>query len=318
MQQARVVVGVCTLDRPEGLTRLLAALGAQRLRRLADADVAVVIVDNSQTRSAEALVEARARDGRFRLIYRHEPRRGLSHARNAVLREASAMAPLLAFTDDDVMPSPDWLETLVETVESGGHAAAVGPIRPYFDGLPPAWAVEGGLFAMTPPLRDGLAREGYTCNCILRCAFAASHALTFDLGLNAIGGEDTLFFRMLQRAGGTIGYAPAAVAYESMPRGRVKTAWLMRRWFRTGGTEAILHPRGNQGLGGRAHNAGRGVVRLIYGTGLGLSAVPARLRGDSAAFHRAGFTLARGAGLLAASLGHTYQEYGQAHYRRGV
>lgn len=305
-----IAIGICTLDRPDGLARLLQAFQRLRLGAIADASVVVLVVDNSADANVRALVETHARTSRFSVRHIHEPRRGLASARNALLRAASRASALLASIDDDEIPSPDWLAALVEAIESGPHAAAVGPVIPLFEARPAPWAA-AGVFAARPRLVDGFAREAYTGNCILRLASIERLSLAFDPALDAVGGEDTVFFAGLLAAGEKIAFAPEARAYECVGASRMRRRWLLRRWYRTGMTEAIL--RGNSGIASRIANAGRGLVRVSGALAKGLGRPSATATRTSAI----GFTLCRGLGMMSAAIGVSYHEYDARRYRRG-
>lgn len=316
MERLRVNIGICTLDRPGGLERALAGLDAQRLRRMRDEDISVTVVDNSAACSARDAAMRYAGQGRFAMSYVAEPRRGLSNARNAVLAHALPQADFLAFLDDDEAPAPGWIEALLLAAEAGGHAAVVGPVHPLFKGLPPRWALDAGLYAMVPALRDdGQAVDGYTGNCLLRCAVLRELDLAFDPSFNDTGGEDTHFFAALRKAGHGLSYAPEAVVHEFVDPARLQPAWLMRRWYRTGIIEAVLRRR-RAGMRGRAGALGGGVLRLGGGGLKAIMAASGHLRGDKAAYLKAGYTLMRGAGLLAGAFGGTYREYAKSLYRK--
>jgi GT2 family glycosyltransferase len=115
---APLSVVICTRDRPEALERCLAALVAQTSRA-----GQIVVVDNSIHRSAEAV------SARFPYVdYMHEPRPGLSVARNAGVR--ASKGALVAFTDDDVAPSPSWTMEIVRAFSSVAVDAVTGLVLP--------------------------------------------------------------------------------------------------------------------------------------------------------------------------------------------
>jgi glycosyltransferase involved in cell wall biosynthesis len=108
----------CTRDRPEALGRCLASLMAQENRA-----GQVIVVDNSSQRSAEAVT------ARFSGVdYVHEPRRGLSVARNTGIRVSRGA--LIAYTDDDVEPSPSWTREIVHAFSSTTVDAVTGLVLP--------------------------------------------------------------------------------------------------------------------------------------------------------------------------------------------
>ena len=84
----------------------------------------LVVVNNNCTDATDAVVAALA-PTLPELVYLHEPRSGVSRARNAGVRRA--LGNLLVFTDDDVTPCRTWLGTYVA-------AARARPAGFYFGG----------------------------------------------------------------------------------------------------------------------------------------------------------------------------------------
>lgn len=109
---------ICTRDRPGDLARCLG-----RLLKLASPPAEIIVVDNSTTASARATVT-----GRPSIRYLHEPRPGLSVARNAGIRASSG--DLIAFTDDDTEVLPEWTSELVRAFESPDIVAVTGLVLP--------------------------------------------------------------------------------------------------------------------------------------------------------------------------------------------
>lgn len=303
-----IAVLISSYERLEGLWTLLAALDRQRLGLIEDAAVELVVVDNSGRRSAEALCKAFAERSRFRLTYVDEPRRGLSFARNASLRAASSLGAVYgAFIDDDEVPAPDWLASLHLALASGHAAAAVGPVYPVFGRVPPPWSVDGAFFSKKlTPVGPSL-EDGYTSNALVRLDVLRKHGLTFDLRCNLTGGEDTLLFSELRRRGETIVWAETARVDELIPAHRIQRAWVIRRWFRTGGT--IVDCAGARDERSIGRLAFEGTARIAFGAvhlAYSLIRHPFRSERHVAAL----FTLSRGAGVVAATLGRRHLEYG--------
>jgi cellulose synthase/poly-beta-1,6-N-acetylglucosamine synthase-like glycosyltransferase len=88
----------------------------------------VIAVDNGSTDATAALIRARP------VRYLHEPRRGVSHARNRGIAESEG--EILAFIDADCVVEPEWLAELVRPFEDpevgavGGHLAHSPPNTP--------------------------------------------------------------------------------------------------------------------------------------------------------------------------------------------
>ena len=108
-------VVVCTHRRPAYVPHVLAALG-----RLDPAPDEIIIVDN-----APGDLDCRAQVEAAGARYVREDRKGLDRARVAGL--GAARCELVAFTDDDCVPSPAWLRALPELFDDPAVAAVTGP-----------------------------------------------------------------------------------------------------------------------------------------------------------------------------------------------
>src|SRR5215218_1333526 len=111
-----VSVVICTRDRAESLCRtLVSVLGVQY------PSFEVVVVDNAPRTDATRQVLAGLADERLRYVA--EPRAGLSRARNCGV--TAARGDIVAFTDDDVVVDPAWLDNLVRGFGRAEHVALV-------------------------------------------------------------------------------------------------------------------------------------------------------------------------------------------------
>ncbi len=240
-----VSVLIPTYRRPALLARALRGCAAQRGVDLGR--VEVVVVDNDPDGSAAATLDAfrahhaDANPGILRLVLVHEPRPGISHARNAAL--ASATAARVVFLDDDQCPAPEWLAALLATASATGAAAVFGPVGPELDCAPdhPLRPFLTAYFgrAVTRPegsdITDLAARMG-TQNSLfdrdvqpLPCTPAP-----FDVDLGRVGGEDSVLLRRLVAAGGRLAWSAAARVTEHVPAHRCTLAYVRRRRFRDG------------------------------------------------------------------------------------
>ena len=216
-----VSVVIATCDRPDMVCRCLDAVVPQ----LPPGGEVVLVVNRSD--QVETIRRAVERFEHVRLI--DEPRPGLSFARNAGVR--ASCHPLLAFTDDDTVPRPDWLEQLVRPFDDPTVMAVTGDVRPLTLDTPGARLFEayGGLGRGPEPARYDAAwfrsfrrvavptwRIGATANAAFRAELFADPRigpLDEALGVGTPTGcsEDTYAFYRILRAGGTIVYRPEAV-----------------------------------------------------------------------------------------------------------
>jgi GT2 family glycosyltransferase len=203
-----VSVVVCTMDRPEALTRCLRAL-----RECTPPPAQIVVVDQgSRPVAPEGLEVVRMTE------------RGVSRGRNRGARAAEH--ELLAFTDDDCVPAPDWIGAL---------------LRGYEDG------VDGVTGRVLPLPGEGVAVSSRTST--VRRTFGGAGQTPWDIGtggnlslrrsaFEAVGGfdealgpgtparaaEDVDLLYRLANAGCTLLYEPDAVVYHERKTRRSRVA----------------------------------------------------------------------------------------------
>ena len=129
-----VDVGVCTFRRP-AVAETLASLARQALPD--GVRLRVIVADNDETPSAEALVRRTAAEHGLDLAYAHAPARNICIARNACLD--AARADWFAFIDDDEIATPGWLAALLAEAERGGWDAVLGPVKAVYGAGAPDW-----------------------------------------------------------------------------------------------------------------------------------------------------------------------------------
>jgi glycosyltransferase involved in cell wall biosynthesis len=214
-------VVVCTHRRPEVLARLLAGL-----RELDPQPFEVVVVDNAPGEDdCRELVE------RSGARYVREDRRGLNNARVAGVR--AARGDLVAFTDDDCLPTVGWLRALPELFDDPLVAVATGPAFA-FELATPAQerreAIAGFPFGLTRSVYDWTkirpvhaGRVGAGANMIFRRACIEPAEEFFppdlDVGTPAQGGGDLYAFYRLLAAGYRIVHDPGSFVLHRHPPG---------------------------------------------------------------------------------------------------
>lgn len=312
----KVGVCICSFERPDGLRRLLKALDEQRLSTLSRDDLQIVIVDNSLSRSAKPVFLEYSKMGKFLSTFVHEKNKGLANARNAAIECALALkVAFFAFIDDDEIPLPGWIEDLLSQAAKTGAAAVIGPVYPVFEEPPPEWALGSGFYSKVLPSRNGLVEDGHSANCLVSCASVDGLKLRFDPGFNETGGEDTWFFKQLRSAGGKLAWSETAIVMEFISTQRMTQGWLLKRWYRTGSTEAALCAFRPSSFKGRLVNLFKGLIRIAGGTLRIVVAVMLRPFRHSGTILAPCYTLCRGAGLLMSVMGKVYKEYSASDYR---
>lgn len=212
-----VSVLVCTRDRPDQLRRSLAALADQSAGRA----VQLVVVDNSPDPAQTLEVAAP-----FAAEVVHEPRPGLSRARNAAT--AVLRGDVVVLVDDDVVVGPAWLDRLLEPFADPRVGAVTGNVLPgdVTQLAPQVFEDYGGLgrgphrTVYTPDWLTAWRGPAHTweIGATANAAFRRQAAEQVGPWLESLGagnpagvGEDTEYFYRLLRAGWHIVYEPTAV-----------------------------------------------------------------------------------------------------------
>lgn len=215
-----------------------------QVRQPAGAQVDVLVVDNNSRDDTQAQVQALQAAwplGRLQALF--EARQGKQFALNTGIARARALGcELLAFTDDDILFPPDWLEQVdaafstADTALAGGRTALQWPAsgRPdwFHDRMAAiVGAVDLGTQRLAPPPAD-YSPAG---------ANLVARASLFD----RVGGFSETHFRHMDfEFGQRCLQRSEAVAYE--PRlcvtAPVEPAMLTRRYFRRWSLKAGISP----------------------------------------------------------------------------
>lgn len=198
---------VCTYNRAESLQDTLRAL--QALKTPPSCSWEVIVVDNNSNDHTRTIVEEAQADWP-ELRYEFEQAQGLSHARNHGI--LASRGEILLFTDDDVLPEPDWLETTITGLEIHNADACGGYIAPIWETAPPAWLTErfyGFLAVRTDRTDDYVITESsqapFGANMVVKRQLFDAIGM-FDTGRGRKGntlasGEDGELFERILAAG---------------------------------------------------------------------------------------------------------------------
>ncbi len=219
-----VTVAVCTRDRTTDLAMCLDSLS-----RLRYPNLDILVVDNAPaTDATRKLVQ----DCYPAVRYVLEPRPGLDWARNRAILEAKG--DVVAYTDDDVIVDPGWIDEIVRVFQEDATVMAVtGMVVPWeleteaqwlFEryggfnrGFDPKWALLGKAHAHLAAIRYiGSGQFGTGANMAFRKkVFEAIGAFdpALDVGTVTNGGGDLeMFFRLLREGYGLM-YEPKALVW---------------------------------------------------------------------------------------------------------
>jgi GT2 family glycosyltransferase len=235
----QISVVVPTRDRPEELSRLFEGLRSQALAT--DRFEVIVVDDGSSASATQHVLAEESRRGELQLSsVRNETALGQARARNQGWREARA--PLVAFTDDDCVPDPAWLNALLRASEAAPAAIVQGPTEP-----DPLGSRRRGPFNRTVKV-ESLGPQYQTCN-ILYPRALLERLEGFDERVGQpVAGEDTELAWRAFEAGAQAAFAPDALVFHAVHElgfaGALREA---ARWSEAARVFA-LHPEARQML----------------------------------------------------------------------
>lgn len=98
----------------------------------------VIVVDNNSTDQTRDVVESYIAKGHKNLRYILEPKQGVSYVRNTGIAEARA--EIIAFADDDVRVTKDWIAKIKRVFDQHPEIDCIGgKVLPEWMGSPPRW-----------------------------------------------------------------------------------------------------------------------------------------------------------------------------------
>ncbi len=213
----------------------------------------VIVVDDGSTDGSAELARA------YGVKVLSTENQGLSSARNTGLHAATG--EIVAYTDDDAYPDPEWLTYLALSFRKTSHAGVGGPNIPPRNARPVAECVAnapGG--PMHVLLSDQVAEHLPGCNMAFRKE-RLEEIGGFDPQFRAAG-DDVDVCWQLQEKGWTLGYNAAAMVWHYR-RGSVLNYWRQQRAY--GRAEALVERKWPEKYNRAGHVSWAG---RIYGKGV--------------------------------------------------
>jgi succinoglycan biosynthesis protein ExoM len=230
-----ISVCICTYNRPVLLKRLLDELSKQETGGLFT--YSVVVADNDQTKSGEAIVDEMRHNSALPIRYCVEPTRGISPTRNKAV--ANAEGEYVAFIDDDEFPVQNWLLTLFDTCNAYGADGVLGPVKRHFDERPPSWMQKSRFYdrRVNPTGMRVEWPEARTGNVLMKREMLVGDPTPFRPEFRV--GEDQDFFRRKMAEGRTFVWSAEAEAFEVIPPARWKRIYLIKKALLRGACAAL-------------------------------------------------------------------------------
>lgn len=243
-----LTVCICTHDRPRYVRDCLEGLRSQTVGR---DRFSVQIIDSASSKAVTAELADLATRHDARLIRVDQP--GVSLARNA--GAWAARTPFIAYIDDDAIPSPDWVETILDAVTQPGRPPALigGRILPAWEAPLPNWwprslrgilsiiEYEGRGEYRTSSLPRSL--EPYAANIVVHVlsllAAGGFGAAVGRYGHSLLSDEEVQLAWTLQDAGYSVRYDSRITVHHQIQARRLEPRWLLSRLYWQGASTVL-------------------------------------------------------------------------------
>lgn len=320
----RVAIAIATMQRPDMLGALLARLQELELEPepagASAPEVEILVVDNDPRESARPVVDALRAVGppRFDVRYLTDARRGIPFVRNTGVAAAlAAGATHVAFIDDDELPEPSWLRTLLRVHRAYGAHVVAGPCLSMLPADTPAWA-KGNAFRHESHRTGEPLETCATNNTLVSREVFERLSPWFDERLALTGGTDRHFFLRASAAGFRIVWAAEAIVREDVPESRVTLPWVLTRMYRQGACNAFCELDLERRPLARVRLLAQGAAFVAGGLALSPLGAVSALRPERRGQRLVQYAryAAYGAGLIATASGRgLYEEYKTIHGR---
>ncbi|WP_128893847.1 glycosyltransferase [Longirhabdus pacifica] len=235
---------ICTYNRADLLKQTLLSL--KHVKGIEDSEV--IVVDNNSKDHTKDIVHqctSELRDS-VKITYVFQIQQGLSIARNTGVK--AAQSDVIAFLDDDAVPEPIWLNTIVDTFMQYPEILAIGgKIEPVFEQSRPPWLIS----ALEKPytivdLGKHLTyykknMHPYGANMAMRKSLFDKYQFPLELGRKGnmlLSGEESWLFEQVRSNSGKMAYVPNMKVRHFIPAERLTKKWIKQRYYYQGVSRA--------------------------------------------------------------------------------
>ena len=189
--------------------------------------------------------------------YINEPIQGHPHTKNRGVRESRG--EIVAFLDDDVFLSPDWLTALASSFERHPDVACIGGrVVPHFEAERPKWLEDGMLIIYGITEFGEKEREIRPPEVPIGCNMAFRREVFEQIGDfptslgrkpgNLLSNDENYFLLCAAKAGLKTLYSPEAQVHHRIPPFRMTRNFVLRRWYWQGISEIAMKQIGEDPL----------------------------------------------------------------------
>lgn len=275
------------------------------LGQLDDGVSELLVLDNDCDVELERAVQARAAGSAGPVTYHAVPDIGLHNGRHAAVREGSG--DVLAYLDDDVVVEPGWLQSLTKAFADPDVHLVGGPCHPRYEDVPPNWLNEfwsttadarwcaplslvdaGDVVKDIDPMLVFGANFAIRRSTLVRVGGFHPDALPWALRMFRGDGESWVSSQV-RSLGLRALYHPGAAVQHRVPAERMTDAYLERRAFIQGISDAFTDTRSASGSDTRLRSRPMTVRSLVGGVVRSVPSGRNKRRRAFEAAHAAGY-----------------------------
>jgi len=297
-----LLIGMGTYNRPIMLTKTLEALSKVKVPE--DLNASLLIVDSEF--SAEEVVNAAKDNLPFKTFYIGDQPRGIVMMRNAVLEKSLELdVDLVAFMDDDILTSPDWIVKMLQIMEKYEADVVDGAVKRSLPPDTPKWVDKGGFFRWHSSPTGSIRQSASTSNVFFKSKLVKDWKLRFDPFFNFSGGEDTFFFNQASKKGAKIVWMDEVLVTEQISDTKITVNWILQRAYRRTNSKFYRKSKEKGYAKAAFFYSFNAIFLLVIGVLLFLLTI---VLGPIAWVHSLRFIM-KGFGYFQAIFGNLYEEY---------
>ena len=236
-----ILISCCTCNRPKMFRKSLES--TMKLVLPSNVRIELLIIDNDKWASGQKVVEELQQSFPFKINYFVEEQRGISNARNKLLKEAINLgATHVALFDDDEILDENWLISHHNYYNQNPEALIIsGPTYNMFENSVPDYIEKNNIFKSYTTKKTGLVRNICASgNVFFPMTIVSEAGLYFSEDFIFMGGEDGDFFSKASKTGFTIVWNNEAINRELIGNERANIKWILDRNYYNGYSSAYL------------------------------------------------------------------------------
>lgn len=279
-EMIRISVIIPTRNRSKLLDITLNGIASQTLPKEV---YEVIICDNESTDDTKAVYE-RYRTSILNLSYIKTTKPGLHVGRHAGMKQAKS--DLLVYIDDDIIPFPDWLETILNSFTANEDVVIIGGKNlPKYEDTPPFWILEkwnqlnrngerilGDLSLIDLGDKEKEISPYYVFGCnfsvrreiIIKAGGFHPDGMPFELIQYRGDGESYISSYILKNNLKAL-YHPTASVYHWVTRDRMTEDYFLKRHYCQGISDAYTHLR-NQTISKKSKSKKQQILEFLNGS----------------------------------------------------